>query len=299
MMKKLIALLALLPALALAQYVGPIYKPGSVAITGGTINGTTIGATTATTGRLSTLTMTAGGITWVNDNTYNFGAIGTGRPANVYVGSSINAGTSVNGATGVFSSSVTAASVSVTGGGLTWVNDNTYNLGAVGSGRPANAYIGGSINFGGAMTAPGLVNSSAATSGTLCWTTGTGNVTVNATVACLASAARFKQAVVPLDAGIDTLMKLRPVSYELKPEYDADRLGRQVGLIAEEVAKVDKRLVQYAPDGQTQGVRYMQLTAMLIKGAQEQDAQINRLHLLIALQFGLFVLAGAWVLRKN
>lgn len=55
MMKRTLFLLAFLPVLAQAQYIGPIYKPGGVAITGGTINGTTVGATTRASGAFTTL----------------------------------------------------------------------------------------------------------------------------------------------------------------------------------------------------------------------------------------------------
>lgn len=73
-------------------------------------------------------------------------------------------------------------------------------------------------------------------------------------------------------------MRLRPVSYELKPEYDPQHLGRQVGLIAEDVEEVDKRLVGYGSDGKIQGVRYMQMTALLVKAVQDQQRQIVQLR---------------------
>jgi hypothetical protein len=130
----------------------------------------------------------------------------------------------------------------------------------------------------GAFLIPGIASGSGATTGTLCWTTGTGNVTVNTTLACLSSALRFKQHILPLDDGITTVMKLKPVSYELRPEYDTEHLGRQVGLIAEDVELIDKRLVGYGSDKKIQGVRYMQLTAVLIRAIQDQQRQIARLE---------------------
>ena len=73
-------------------------------------------------------------------------------------------------------------------------------------------------------------------------------------------------------------MALRPISYELKPEYNGAGLGRMVGLVAEEVAKVDPRLVQISDDGKgVDGVRYMQLGALLAKAIQDQQAQIESL----------------------
>jgi hypothetical protein len=128
----------------------------------------------------------------------------------------------------------------------------------------------------GQISAPNLTQSSAAQTGTLCWTTG-GAFSVDTTVGCLASSARFKMNDKPLDAGLKTVMALRPVSYDLKPEYNPAGLGRQVGLIAEEVREVDDRLIAYDDDGQPRGVRYMQLTAVLIHAIQEQQREIDAL----------------------
>lgn len=128
----------------------------------------------------------------------------------------------------------------------------------------------------GAITMPQLASSSSAATGSVCWTTG-GNLTVDTTVACLSSTRRIKQNIRPIDIGIKTVMKLRPVSYDLKPEYNPKHLGPQVGLIAEDVQKIDPRLIALDDSGQPLGVRYMQMTAVLIKAVQEQQAEIDSL----------------------
>ena len=71
-------------------------------------------------------------------------------------------------------------------------------------------------------------------------------------------------------------MALRPVSFFYKDrKFIPDR---QVGLIAEDVVKVDKRLVAFDNDKKTpRGVRYQNLTALLIKAIQEQQVQIDEL----------------------
>jgi len=122
-----------------------------------------------------------------------------------------------------------------------------------------------------------LASSSAATTGTLCWTTGTGLVNVDTTAACLASTRKIKQNEQPLRSGLQTVMALRPVSYDLKPEFNPMHLGRQVGLVAEDVVKVDPRLVALDDNGDPRGVRYMQLTAVLAEAVQEQQKQIDQL----------------------
>jgi hypothetical protein len=126
-----------------------------------------------------------------------------------------------------------------------------------------------------AIRLTGLASSSAATTGTVCWTTGANNLTVDTTVACLASSRRWKQDIESLGPALDELMQFRPVSYDLKPEFNPAHLGRQIGLIAEEVNDIDPRLVSIDDDGQPRGVRYMQMVALLVKGMQEQQAEIS------------------------
>jgi len=135
------------------------------------------------------------------------------------------------------------------------------------------------LNISGAqaISMPGLAASSAAQTGTVCWTTG-GNLTVDTTLACLSSSRRFKMDDRPLDAGLATVMKLRPVAYQLRPEYNPEHLGEQVGLMAEEVGKIDDRLIAHDPDGEARGVRYMQLTAVLVRAVQQQQAEIEDLR---------------------
>ena len=50
------------------------------------------------------------------------------------------------------------------------------------------------------------------------------------------------------------LLKLRPVTFLYKPEYDKGDRTLQYGLIAEEVAKVYPELVAYDSDGQPYSV---------------------------------------------
>jgi hypothetical protein len=151
---------------------------------------------------------------------------------------------------------------------------STAHTGTSGSGaQTANTQI---VMGDNTVSMPNLASSSSAATGTVCWTTG-GNLTVDTTLACLSSTGRIKQDVQDLDEGLSTVMALRPVSYDLKPEFNPKALGPQVGLIAEDVQKVDPRLIGLDTEGQPLGVRYMQLTAVLVKAIQEQQAEINEL----------------------
>ncbi len=134
-----------------------------------------------------------------------------------------------------------------------------------------------STTLNGAFLAPNLASSSAATTGTLCWTTGTGNVNVDTSTTCLLSTRKIKQDIEPLDAGIETVMKLEPISYQLKPEHNPAHLGRQVGFISEDVGAIDDRLISHDDHGDPMGVRYQQLTAVLTKAIQQQQHEIEML----------------------
>lgn len=182
----------------------------------------------------------------------------------------------LNGTTGVQTLTGLSGQIAeiVIGGGATSAD-------GIISARNSSAAVEFLVTGDGAVKMANLASSSSATTGTVCWTTG-GNLTVDTTVACLASAGRFKQDVHPIDVGLDEVLKLRPVHYFLKPEFNPEHLGEQVGLIAEDVQKVDPRLVGLAPDGQVLGVRYMQLTALLAKGEQDLQDEIFDLKLAIA-----------------
>jgi hypothetical protein len=132
------------------------------------------------------------------------------------------------------------------------------------------------ITSGGSISMPNLTVTSTAQTGTVCSGT-SGLLTVDSTTTCLASSRRWKKDIAPLTVALPEVMLLKPVSYELKNEFNPHKLGRQIGLIAEDVADVDDRLVGRAPAGSVTGVRYLQLTALLTKAMQEQQHEINSL----------------------
>ncbi len=182
-----------------------------------------------------------------------------------------------------FGGTVSGAVYRVTGGNAAQVGTGLY-LSAAGvdgfsaNGTSVGTWTSGNLNITSALSAPNLAASSAAQTGTLCWTTGTGNFTVDTTTTCLLSTRRVKQDIHPLNVGLAEIMALHPVSYELRPEYDSAHLGQQVGLISEEVAVTDARLISRETDGTPLGVRYQQLTAVLVKAIQEQQHQIAHLQ---------------------
>lgn len=136
----------------------------------------------------------------------------------------------------------------------------------VGTSTPA-----GRLGVNGSVFLAGL-SSSAASDVALCLSTGK-EVRVTSGPDCTLSSARFKQNIVDLATGLSEVLRLRPVSFQ----YTGVE-GNHVGLIAEEVQGVEPRLVFYDNDGVTpRGVRYNELTAVLIKAIQEQQARLDAL----------------------
>jgi hypothetical protein len=131
---------------------------------------------------------------------------------------------------------------------------------------------------GGAVSMPSLAASSAATTGTVCWTTG-GNLTVDTTLACLASLEELKDIHGPIINAVTEVLSLEPFSFAWK-EGTNQRAGdtqEQLGLGAHQVAAIDKRLVSYSDDGKLLGVRYQEMTALLVQAIKEQQAEIEEL----------------------
>jgi len=94
----------------------------------------------------------------------------------------------------------------------------------------------------------------------------------------LTSSRRYKENIEPIDVGLDLVMQMQPVKYNLKEGGIA-----QVGFIAEDFP--ESRLVNYsmidptdAEKGeQVESVNYTNLTAILTKAIQEQQALITTL----------------------
>ena len=136
----------------------------------------------------------------------------------------------------------------------------------------------------GTVNLPDLAATSAAQTGTVCWATGSGatagRITVDTTVACLASLEELKDIK---QGGIQNALviinKLDPFWFTWKktsPEYKGDKY-EQPGLGAHQVESVDKRLVGYGPDGKLRGVRYSEMNAILIQALKEEDFKVEML----------------------
>lgn len=86
---------------------------------------------------------------------------------------------------------------------------------------------------------------------------------------------RLKTGIAPLEAGLEAVLQLRPVTFYWKEEDN----GRRIGLIAQEVRTVLPEVVSVADDAPgTLGMNYAELVPVLIKALQEQEVRIASLE---------------------
>jgi hypothetical protein len=74
----------------------------------------------------------------------------------------------------------------------------------------------------------------------------------------------------------DVVARLRPIQFTWKASG-----RRDVGLAAEEVAAVDPLLAFRNAEGAVEGVNHAQITAVLVRALQQQQAQIHALKALV------------------
>lgn len=85
------------------------------------------------------------------------------------------------------------------------------------------------------------------------------------------STIRAKHDIAPIGSALHDLLKLRPVEFTWNSDYGG---GRDVGLIAEEVAQILPNVTS-SRDGQVDSIRYSGVTALLVRGMQEQQEQLE------------------------
>jgi hypothetical protein len=111
------------------------------------------------------------------------------------------------------------------------------------------------------------------------------------------SSARYKDNIQPMDRASEAILALQPVTFHYKKDLDPQGIP-QFGLVAEEVEKVDPKLVAHDDKGKPYSVRYEAVNAMLLneflkdhrkveeqeRQIREQEAAINRLDSTVAKQ---------------
>ena len=95
-------------------------------------------------------------------------------------------------------------------------------------------------------------------------------------LAACSSSLRYKTNVEAFAGGLNVVRRLRPITFDWK---DGGR--RDLGFAAEEVEQVEPLLATYADDGAIEGVKYGQVTTVLVNAVKEQQAQIEAQQLQI------------------
>ena len=86
------------------------------------------------------------------------------------------------------------------------------------------------------------------------------------------SALKYKENIFSIEDTLDTVLKLRPVKYNIKGEEKVE-----IGLIAEEVHELIPELIKYNSENEIDSISYTRLAAVLIGAIKEQQIQINKL----------------------
>ena len=139
-------------------------------------------------------------------------------------------------------------------------NDNIY-IGNIGGGRHGGIDFSGSIRIGtqGTQTLTRIAGIFGATvfNGAQVYIDSSGQL------ATTPSSVRFKEEIAPMNKASETLYALKPVTFRYHNEIDPTRT-RQLGLVAEDVEKINPDLVVRDTDGKPYSVRYDQVNAMLL-----------------------------------
>jgi hypothetical protein len=84
------------------------------------------------------------------------------------------------------------------------------------------------------------------------------------------SSRRYKDNIQTFTGGLSLVKRLRPVTFNWKSDGQTD-----VGFVAEEVGEVEPLLNNYNQQGEIEGVKYAQVTTVLVNAVKEQQAQIE------------------------
>lgn len=115
--------------------------------------------------------------------------------------------------------------------------------------------------------------------GYVCWNSLNGALTYDTVAACPASSERFKTDIRALNAALGEVERLHSISYHPRAQYDPQYRGKkeQLGFLAEEVAKVDPRLVEFDKHGKPLTVVYDRVTVLLVEALQEEHRHVLEL----------------------
>lgn len=93
-------------------------------------------------------------------------------------------------------------------------------------------------------------------------------------ISTCSSSLRYKAEIQPFGGGANIIKRLRPIVFTWK-----DGGMRDVGFAAEEVNEVEPLLVTLGSGGEIEGVKYGQITTVLVNAVKEQQSRIEGLEL--------------------
>jgi hypothetical protein len=106
-------------------------------------------------------------------------------------------------------------------------------------------------------------------------------VDANGQLGTATSSARFKKQIKPMADASETILGLKPVTFQYKSDSNGTR---QFGLIAEEVARVNPDLVSHDRNGEIYSVRYDAVNAMLLNEFLKEHKKVQDLENTVAQQ---------------
>jgi hypothetical protein len=106
-------------------------------------------------------------------------------------------------------------------------------------------------------------------------------IDANDRLGTITSSKRFKEDIEPMDKASDGLFALKPVRFRYKKEIDPAGT-KQLGLVAEDVEKVNPDLVVRDKQGNPYSVRYDQVNAMLLNEFLKEHREVQELKKQIA-----------------
>ncbi len=150
--------------------------------------------------------------------------------------------------------------------------NNRVGIGTTSPTQPLD--VNGTARFTGNVNSPGTYATTTATAANM-------TILSNGFFYRSTSSSKYKTQIEDLNADLaDVVLNVRPIWYRSLSEADPDEWS-YYGLLAEEVAEVEPRLVHFAENGdggnEPEGVQYERFVVPLISLVQRQQAQINAL----------------------
>src|SRR5262245_35864969 len=93
----------------------------------------------------------------------------------------------------------------------------------------------------------------------------------------ITSSRRFKDGIKPMDKASEAVFALKPVTFHYKKEIDPSGT-QQLGLVAEDVEKVNPDLVVRDEEGKAYTVRYEQVNAMLLNEFLKEHRKVEQMQ---------------------